>query len=177
MQTQTIKILNEKLNQVNSDVCEIESELQTAWNDVFKNMPVILDAVSKLEQSNDYTWDKYGEIASYIRFYDLSDFKECRQYFETFMQEYHFVTVDWDNDCLVYNQGECITIQDDTRHDNGIWLNSKCIIEESSYTDDDGEVNETKRNALIEAYMDKSGFFPGVFRTDSHGNVFPVKTS
>ena len=60
---------------------------------------------------------------------------------------------------------------------NGVWLNSKCIIEESSYTDDDGEVNETKRNALIEAYMDKSGFFPGVFRTDSHGNVFAIKTN
>jgi hypothetical protein len=174
MINKTIQKLNNKLNKSNADVCKIESELQTAWNKVFDKSKAILDAMAKLQSSTDFTYDG-GEIASYIRFCDLSDFQECRQYFETYMRDTHFVTVEWENECLLYGQGESITIQDDTRHDNGVWLNSKCIINESEYKSD-GEVNETKRNALIEAYMDRNGYFPGVFRTDSHGNVFSINT-
>ena len=176
MQTKTIKALNKKLKQVNGDACEIEMQLQAAWNEVFEKSQVIQDAVSKLESSHDFTFDQFGEIASYIRFNDLSDFRECRDYFETYMQESHFVGIDWDNDCLLYSQGpENITIQDDTWHDNGVWFGHKLIIKESEYKAD-GEVDETKRNALIEAYMERTGYFPGVFRVDSYGNVFLVNT-
>ena len=177
MQTETIKALNEKLNQVNGDAAEIEMQLQAAWNEVFEKSQVIQDAISKLESSHDFTFDRWGEIAAYIRFNDLSDFRECRDYFETYMRDSHFVSIDWDNDCLLYSQGsENITIQDDTRHDNGVWFDHKLIIEESEYKDD-GEVDETKRNALIEAYMERTGYFPGVFRVDSYGNVFLVNTT
>ncbi len=91
------------------------------------------------------------------------------------MREYHFVDTDWKNDTLSMSQGESIIIQDDTRRDNGVWLNGKRVIDESEYKVD-GEVDETNRNRLIEAYMTETGFFPGVFRCDSHGNIFLVNT-
>lgn len=176
MKNQTIETLNKEFELANENAGVIEIELQNAWNEVFKELPVIKDMVTKLESSNDFIFDKYGEIASYISF-DSSDFLECRGYFETYMQDYHYINVDWDGECLLYNQGpDSITIQDDTRYDNGVWFNHKVVINESEYKDDDG-VNETKRNALIEAYMERTGYFPGVFRVDSHGNVFLVNTN
>jgi hypothetical protein len=36
--------------------------------------------------------------------------------------------------------------------------------------------SNAKRNRLIKAHMEKTGCFPGVFRADDHGNVFPVNT-
>jgi hypothetical protein len=175
MQNKTIRALNKELNAKEADMHEIESKLQKAWDDVFSKSKVIKDMVAKLESSNDFTWDRYNEIYSYVSV-DLSDFKECKQYFENYMQEFHYINVDWDNDFLLYSQGESITIQDDTRNDNGVWFGQKCIIEEKEYKND-GELNETKRNELIEAYMEKMGEFPGVFRTDTHGNIFLVNTT
>lgn len=181
MQTKTIESLNKKLALNQDNAAAIEAKLQTAWNKVFSKSKVIKDIVSKFDSSNEYTFDKWGEISSYIRFYDLKDFRECRVYFETYMQDMYSISVDWDNDCLLMNQGECLIIQDDTRRDNGIWLNQKLVIPEDDYTDLDEtghkEVNEVKRNELIEAYMKKTGFYPGVFRVDSYSNITHVKTT
>jgi hypothetical protein len=76
------------------------------------------------------------------------------------------------------SQGECLIIQDDTRHDNGVWLSGKCIIDEVDYTDHTitGKVDTRKRNELIESWMEKNGYFPGVFRCDCYGNVYHVNT-
>ena len=171
-----IKRLNERLIALNCDAETIQCELQVAWNGIFADLPILRDAVTKLENSTDYTFDQYGEIVSWIRF-DLSDFQDNKQYLIEYMREYNFVEVNFVDDCLTYSQGpDCITIQDDTRRDNGVWLNSKLIIEESDYKTEDGEVDETKRNQLIEEYMNRVGEFPGVFRTDSYGNVSFVDT-
>ena len=50
------------------------------------------------------------------------------------------------------------------------------IIDGDEYTED-GEVDEVKRNELIEAYMEKTGCFPGVLSDDDHGNLFLVNTT
>lgn len=168
----TIKALNKKLSKSIGDISEIKSQLQVEWNKVFDDCTAVKTMVAKVENSNEYRTDQYGEIESYV-YLNTSDFKDCMAYFKNYMMEFHFIQ--FDGDCLSYSQGESITIQDDTRRDNGVWLNGKCIIDESEYKDDT-EVNETKRNELIEAYMEKHGYFPGVFRADSHGNVFPVST-
>lgn len=162
----TIKELNKKLNEVNSDASDLETQLQNAWNEVFKDSGVIKAMVTKVEASEDYTTTEYGDIASWTRV-DLSDFEDCREYFETYMREYNYIDVDWKNDAISLSYGpDNLIIQDDTRHDNGVWCESKLVIKESEYTNDDGEVDTTKRNELIEAYMEKNGFFPGVFRCD-----------
>jgi hypothetical protein len=174
MQNQTIKALNEKLNVANENTQAIETELQAAWNEVFKGLTVIRDAVTKLESSQDFIWDKYGEISSYLRFYELSDFVECRSYFETYMYDSHFVNVDWENDCLTYNQGFNIVINEDgdVYDQDG----DKFFLNKNDYKNDSGELDVTKRNALIEEYMQKTGCFPTVFSSDRHGNIFVVNT-
>lgn len=170
-----IKDLNKQLENVQSNASDIEMQLQAEWNEVFRDSTKIKEMVSKVGNSRKYTFDQYGEIAAYVNV-DLSDFEECKEYFEVYMRDEHCTSVQWEYGALLLNCGpDNIIIQDDTRHDNGVWLNSKCVIDESEYKED-GEVDETKRNALIEAYMEKTGYFPGVFRCDSHGNVFLVNT-
>lgn len=50
------------------------------------------------------------------------------------------------------------------------------MIPERDYKSDGEDVDVIKRNALIEAYMERSGYFPGVFRVDQRGNVSLVDT-
>lgn len=169
----TIKRLNQQLAAIDADRAGIEDKLRTAWGLIFMASESIKTAVSKLEASNEYTWDKFGEIASWIRM-DLSEFKKCREAFADYMLEEHHTLVDFENDALICSLGPCIVIN----HDGDVYDQDgdKFFIKKSDYQDDDGELNEAKRNELIEAYMEKSGYFPGVFRSDYHGNLFAVKT-
>ena len=172
MNNKITKLLDKLNNQAN-EMEGIKIDLQDEYNKVFDSMPQVKEMVAKLEQSNNYTIDKYGEIAS-IESVNLSDFQECGAYFVDYMRDNHYITIDLDNGYMTYSQGpDCMIIQDDTRHDNGVWLEGKLVIKESEYKED-GDVDELKRNELIEAYMEKTGYFPGVFRVDAYGNVFLV---
>ncbi len=168
-----IKTLNKRLSLLESDSEQVEVELQAAWNEVFKDMTQIRDAVNALELSNEYATDRHGEICQWVRF-DSKPFKECRTYFETYLQNEHFVNVDWSNGTLEASQGPSIVINDDGDvYDQD---NDTFIIDVSDYRDAEGTLDEPKRNELIEKYMEKTGYFPGVFSVDRNGNVFPIDT-
>ena len=172
-----IKALNKKLATIAEDASEIETQLQAEWNEVFEDMTQLRDAVTKLESSNDYCRNSYGEICSWVRF-DTSDFKDCQAFLKDYMRESFCAEVDFENDSLTMNHGDdTLIIQDEMGRDNGVWQDHKLVIAEIEYKNDDGEIDKTKRNELIEKHMQKSGYFPGVFRVDCHGNIFPVSTS
>lgn len=173
-----IETLLAELNDNCRNADAIKAKLQKEYDKVFDDSKTLAKAIANAESASEYQLDEYGEVESWFRFAGLSDFQECREYFETWLMESHYMRVDWDNDCFLYSQGESLIIQDDSRNrsDNGVWLGHKQLIAESDYRDEDGEVDEAKRNALIEAWMEKNGYFPGVFRVDSYGNVSPVNT-
>lgn len=174
-----IKALNKKLSEVAGNAADIETQLQVEWNKVFDDMTQLRKAVNALECSDDYATNEYGDIISWTRF-DTSDFKDCQNYLKEYMRDSYCVDVDFQNDALSMSHGDDnLIIQDDSRHsrDNGVWQSHKQIIAESDYKTEDGEIDETKRNELIEAYMEKTGHFPGVYRIDYHGNVFSVNTA
>ena len=172
-----IKELNEKLRDSQNNSSLVEQQLQIEWNGVFQDIGSLKDAVIRLEDSKDYYGGEYGDICSWVRF-DTSPYKDCQEYFKDYMQEYHCVRVNFKDDALILSHGDDnIHIQDDTRHDNGVWQGHKVIIKESEYRDEEtNEVDEVKRNQLIEAHMEKSGYFPGVYRVDRHGNIESVNT-
>lgn len=166
-----INALKARYDSLEVDQAQISMELQIEYDKVFAAMPFIQDAVTKLESSTDYTWSD-GDIASYLRI-DLSDFRTCREYFDTYMRDTHCVDIDWNNDCLLYNQGPCIVINDGDVLDQE---SNEWFIGKDAYKDDDGHLDLPKRNALIEAYMERTGYYPGVFETDGHGNISFVNT-
>ena len=170
-----INAIQARLDQVKGDASAIEMELQAEWFKVFEASEEIRDAVSKVEMSNEYQHNTFGEICQYV-YCDLSEFPA--EFLREYLRDAH--CVDLDGECLSMSQGDdCLVIQDDTRYgrDNGLWQSSKRVIDEVDYKDDDGEIDEAKRNALIEKHMERTGFYPGVYRVDSNGNIFPVKTN
>lgn len=174
-----INELKAKLAKLANEAADTETEMQTEYNKVFDDSALVKAIVSKIESgtSDGYQFDEAGEIEAYTRIKELSEFDdEAKPYLSEYIRDNTCARIDWNNDCaLVSLGGDEIIIQDENGRDNGVWMNHKRIIDESEYKDDDG-VNEAKRNELIEAYMERTGYFPGVFRVDYHGNIEPVST-
>jgi len=175
-----IKQLQNKIDSLNAghtqDIHTLLDILQKEYNKVFDKDKELQKALNSLECSQEYSGDENG-IYHWFRYSNLNDIPENeKEYFETYVSEKACCYIDWNNDCLKAYEGESLIIQDDTRHDNGVWLEHKLIIPESDYTNEDNEVDKKIRNTLIEKYMEKTGYFPGVFRVDQHGNIFPVNT-
>ena len=86
------------------------------------------------------------------------------------MRENHCIEVDFQNDVLMYSQGPCIVVNNEgdvLDTDSGKWF-----IKKNDYLDEEtGKFDISKRNELIEAYMEKTGYFPGVFESDYYGNL------
>jgi len=151
----------------------INSELQVEYNKVFNDSTVLDKAVKAANESKEYRFNEYGEIESWSRCYDLKGFEDCMQYLAEWFYD-QGMRIDWENECILVGQGGCFVINDsgdvyDT--DNG-----KFFLSKSDYLDENGDADETVRNRLIEEHMTKTGYFPGVFSADRHGNVFLVNT-
>jgi hypothetical protein len=177
-----IEKLFKKLNKIDlihsKNQESIKTEIQKELNKIFNKNKEIKKSIKDLESGSciDYLGEVDG-IYSYIKCYELSEIKpEYREYLKNYLSDYG-ITIDFKNECLLnYLGDDNIIIQDDTRHDNGVWQGNKIIIAESEYKDDSREVDESLRNQLIEKHMEKTGYFPGVFRIDYYGNIFPINT-
>lgn len=155
----------------------LRQQLQSEYDKVFDDSKELTKVISNAESASEYQLGEYGEVESWYRWHGLSDFLDCREYFETWLSSNYCMRVDWQNELLIVSHGDDnIMIQDDTRQDNGVWQSGKLIIKEESYRDEDGEIDEDKRNALIEAHMERTGHFPGVFRVTQYGDVFFINT-
>lgn len=175
----TIKSLTAKLNKQKSEcekeVGEIQTKLQAAWNEVFYKDAYLKKVILELDNSNEYVCDEYGDVFSWTRF-NTEDYSECLEYLEQYLDDSGY-RLDVKNDSLMVCHGDDnIMIQDDTRHDNGIWQGQKLVIKESEYRSEDGEIDIKLRNELIEKHMELTGLFPGVFRVTQYGDIFPVST-
>jgi hypothetical protein len=170
-----IKRLNARLLDASGSVSDIKSKLQNAYNKAFDADPVLKKALIDAENASEYQFNRYGEVQSWWRFSDLEDYADCREYLEEWLKDN---SVYLDGDCLTMSQGECILVNLDAREhrDYFAYLNDHCsgveIVKRAECLDDEGEIDETKLFERIEAWMDKHGNFPGVYRTNSHGDVF-----
>lgn len=152
---------------------EIVAKLRATWYDVFDASETIKAAIEKVEQSTDYTWTEYSEIASYIRV-DFSEFKQAYEFLKEYLWDNHYMQFDAKNDALLCPLGPNIVINEDG--DVYDQYGGKFFLKKDDYKNDDGELDKTLRNQKIEEYMERAGYFLGVFRSDRYGNVFAVNT-
>lgn len=164
--------------QAASRVTILENKLKPKYFKLFekqlaKEMTKVFTA---LEMSNDYCYDKYGEIQHWIRATELLAMipKQAREYFSEYVNESYCAYVDWENDTvyaldhgniIINHEGDIIDTDSD-----------KWIIKHTDYQDDNGDYDLNKRNELIEAYMEKTGYYPGVFKQDYYGDLTAIST-
>ncbi len=177
---QKIRKLQQDLEYVQSTnaqvINDIKDILQDEYEKIFEKDSDIQALINGLEnnESCQYQLDQDGLYL--VKDIDFNIDEDCQEYLDIYLSNMGYI-LDINNEVLkAYLGDDFIAIQNDTRHGNGVWQNHKCIIKESEYTTEDGEIDEVLRNKLIEEWMEKEGFFPYVGIVTSYGDFFPVNT-
>lgn len=147
---------------------EIRQELNAAYFAAFEKNAYLKEKLIKLELSLQLTCVEYDSEffhqwirVDFSKIFSTADASE-RAALDEFLEH---VQADTKNDCLTSSIGPCIIINDDGAvydQDSG-----KNILPKSH------DRENSERNAEIEAYMEKSGYFPSVVRVDYYGS--PIK--
>ena len=150
----------------------LEYQLRDEYRRVFGFDRELQEAIGKLncyerveygcEENGYYAW-----IRCYVSEFDTKTDLSLVDALNDYLSD-HGMEFDAENDALKMNIGGRLVVVD-----SGDVLDSetgRTIIARSAYAD------EAERNALIEAWMEKNGYFPGVFSQDIHGNVFAIDT-
>lgn len=154
----------------NKEIETLKEKASSLFSKLMDKKEKAIDAmVSALDNSKDLTGvpnDEYFHRFARTDFSKLIDTKDefQKELLSDYLSENHCIYVDFENDCVTTAEGPCILINhkgDVLDQDSGKWFISKKDYE-----------TEEERNKLIEAYMEKSGFFPSVIEVDYHGNAF-----
>ena len=173
----TIQELTDKLTVLDESHSEqhdiLQEQLQSKYNLVFDQDAYLKSLVSEID-SDKAVYDLREDGLYLTTSIDVSDYSESIEYLESWFSDQ---SIYLENDILMLLLGDdFIAIQDNTRHNNGVWCNREIIICENEYKSEGEDVDETLRNKLIEEYMEKTGCFPSVGRVTQHGDFFPVNT-
>ena len=155
----------ESENKRNELMLEVDKELIP----FFDNHPLVKKALTDIDSSKEYTIDQYGDLYL-LASLNLSEFKkdDLVVWLDRYFSNETDYTLDIEYEAILNFQGDdYIAVSDD----GDIYQSSKCIIKKSDYD------SETERNELIEAHMEKTGCFPGVFSIDHYGNVTFIDTT
>lgn len=164
---QLLKSLDESKNQV----LDLESKIKEEYFSIFDKLEVVKKIVISCENSNDHGYPENDEFINlFVRIdsFELNMEGLEKKYFFEYLEDNYNIFTDSSSDSFVYSTGPNIIINhygDVLDEDSGKWVISK---------NDYSSTNE--RNQLIEAYMENSGCFPGVFEVDRYGHVTPVNT-
>ncbi len=165
-----IRTLIEKLNSVKAEsqnhIFELDRQLQTEYNKEFSRDKLLSKMVKRLQKSDALELGPNG-IYQWISF-DVSEYSNCLDYLKAYLDETYCIRIGEHNDSLELDVGPSLTINhrgDVFDEDSG-----KFAINAHDYK------NVSERNALIEAYMEKTGHFPGVYSVDSYSNVTTADT-
>jgi len=158
---ETVDCIRENLKQEYFKILDKDYELENAMltcNSEYNPM---------LLEDGLYSWSRFTVPDKYL---DIKDI------LAEYLSDRGFI-LDAENDSILsYYGDDYIGIQEDTRHDNGVWQGHKLIIEESEYLDNSGSVNVKQRNQLIEQHMEETGIFPCVGIVTRYGEFQPVDT-
>jgi hypothetical protein len=128
-------------------------------------------AVETSKELTQVEHDEYFHQWLRVDFSTLIDTSDAfqRELLEEYLQDTHCISCDFKNDCVTYSIGPVIVINEEgdvLDQDTDKW-----IISSDAYS------TKYELFAQIEAYMQKTGVFSSVVKTDRYGNGFYVDTS
>lgn len=126
-----------------------------------------MESLFYVAQRRGFQWTNCGEIEEWAIVPGVDEIdEELREAFREHASQLGF-NVDFEQGILLnLLSNEEITVNED----GDVFEGSKLIIHRDNYD------NEMERNAQIETHMARTGYFPGVFLTDRHGNITPIDT-
>jgi hypothetical protein len=154
---------------------ELKAEAAKEFAKMMKSKADVVNAmVAKVETSKELTlseFEGWPEVWARVDFEQLDlDLRSelVKDLLTEWFNDQHCMNVNFEHDILSMNCGPAILINEDgdiLDQDSGKW-----VINHKDYE------TEEERNSLIEAYMEKNGYFPSVVRVDRYNNVFYVNT-
>lgn len=175
-----IKIIQTRIDSARKESQDEISSLKGLAYDRFNNLmelepyqDEIKKLVSAVEQSKELTQIDDDEFyAQWVRadFRTLIDYGDAfqRELLADYLQQEHYITVDYKNDVAMYSIGPAILINEDgdvLDQDSGKW-----IISVRDYK------NNKELYSKIEAWMESKGYFPSVIKCDMYRNLSYVDT-
>jgi len=174
-------ILNKIREEIESSESKTKLEVVALKNSAMEFFTVEMEAKQKLIDDIQVSLDSSKELtgvphdeyfhrwarADLSKLIDTNDEFQC-ELLKEYLADNYCIDVDFENDCVTTAEGPCLLINhegDILDQDSGKWVISKRDYE-----------TEEERNALIEAHMEKTGYFPSVISVDYHGNAYYVST-
>lgn len=148
----------------------ITADLQVEYNKLFSKHRKLQAAIKALDKSNKLELDEADEVFQWVRL-DLSQFSaESLPFLKSYLNDDLSIEIDIPHENLKYRLGPSLIIN----ADNGDVYDQdadKNVLEGSDYT------SKAERNALIETYMKRTGYYPGVYVVDREGSVKHINTN
>lgn len=146
----------------NARVADIERMIQSTYNEAFDADKDLQKALQDLESTRQLTSVEGDDwYHRWVRYYAPESFD--LEALKAYLDERH-VYYDPKANALTTAEGPCIIIDDEGDvydQDAG-----KVIVDRKAYE------TASERNALIEAYMERTGCFPSVIKVDRYGEPF-----
>lgn len=172
-----IEMLKNELTKHNAETANVQEAIQKEYNKIF-DKDAVLEALmeratecaapNKADQSG-YMFSEDGGIDYWCRFQAIDDYREVADYLNEWVSTVHGLYIDWKNDAVISSQGGGLVVGV-----NGDVYDTDAqdvIVKSSEYS------NDAERNTLIEKHMERTGYFPGVFRESFGGELFPIDTT
>lgn len=156
-------------------VCKLKDDALDIFNECMETdeSKAILsqweNALDASRELTEVTYDEFFHRWTRVDFSKLIDIDNQlqRDLLEEYLSTEYIFHADFKNQCLTTSEGPCILINesgDVLDQDSGKW-----IISQDQY-----ETVE-ERDAAIESWMDRTGYFPSVIYSDRYGNAGYVR--
>jgi hypothetical protein len=165
---QQLVVLESEISTATAPIMErantLKAALQAEFEKRFEKNRKLQKALKELDSSKQLTEMPNDEYYHrWVRFEDLVQYKDhdAKQALIQYLDE-RCIYADFEHHCLTTSEGPALIIDDDGDcfdQDSG-----KVVVAASAYE------NTAERNALIEAWMEKSGYFPSVIQVDRYGS-------
>lgn len=161
------QVLNVK-KQTKAKLELIKAKLQLELDKKYAKSKPLQQLIELVNQSKEYGSDECG-IYQWVRASLVKDIPpEEQEYFEEYLGQ-RGLSVDFKNEAIFSYLGGCFVINTDEGGDIYDTETGKLIIEHNQY--------ETRQQAvgLLKDYMNKHGYYPGVFSMDRYGYIKSVR--
>jgi len=154
---------------------DLEKQTDEILWPIFEKSKDLAKDLKSLEESQNWQFNECGDLDRWARMtFDLKifDLDDAWGSLSRYLSD-QGIYLDKEHDILLTSGGAHLILNEDNDvydQDSG-----KFIVSKQDWQDNDGRQDENKLHDLLEAWREKNGYFPALFRADHYGNVYLTK--